>query len=67
LCLHLEENDLNQGRPGLTCTLCGDCIGQCPNGLIGYRFPGMRPEQARTAFIILIVSIHTLFLGVARI
>jgi polyferredoxin len=63
----LEENDLNQGRPGLTCTLCGDCIGQCPNGLIGYRFSGMRPEQARTAFIILIVSIHTLFLGVARI
>ncbi len=63
----LEENDLNQGRPGLTCTLCGDCVAQCPNGLIGYRFPGLNPEQARTAFIVLIVSIHTLFLGVARI
>ncbi|MBS3778984.1 MAG: hypothetical protein KGY41_01170, partial [Desulfovermiculus sp.] len=51
----------------LTCTLCGDCVGQCPNGLIGYRFPGLNPEQARTAFVVLIVSIHTLFLGVARI
>lgn len=51
----------------LTCTLCGDCVGQCPNGLISYRFPGMNSEQARTAFIVVMVSIHTLFLGVARI
>jgi polyferredoxin len=63
----LEKQDLENGRPGLPCTLCGDCVGQCPNGLIGYRFPGLNPKQARIAFIILIVSIHTLFLGVARI
>jgi polyferredoxin len=63
----LEKQDLEKGRPGLTCTLCGDCIGQCPNGLISYRFPGLSPEQARTVFLVLVVSIHTLFLGVARI
>ena len=63
----LGKQDLEKGRPGLTCTLCGDCIGQCPNGLISYRFPGLSPEQARTTFLVLVVSIHTLFLGVARI
>jgi polyferredoxin len=63
----LERQDLENGRPGLTCTLCGDCVGQCPQGLIGYRFPGLNSKQARISFIILIISIHTLFLGVARI
>jgi len=63
----LERQDLENGRPGLPCTLCGDCVGQCPNGFISYRFPGLNPKQARIAFIIMIVSIHTLFLGVARI
>ncbi|MFO8032488.1 MAG: 4Fe-4S binding protein [Desulfohalobiaceae bacterium] len=63
----LEKQDLENGRPGLTCTLCGDCVGQCPHGLIGYRFPGLRPEQARSTFMVLAVTIHVLFLGVARI
>ena len=63
----LSPHDLRKGKPGLTCTLCGDCVGRCPNGLIGYRFPGLSSEQARAAFVVLIVSMHTLFLGVARI
>ena len=63
----LKEEDLDRGRPGLTCTLCGDCVGHCKQGLIRYRFPGLSSEQAKTVFTILIVSIHTVFLAVARI
>ena len=63
----LKPADLERGRPGLTCTLCGDCVHQCPHSLIGYRFPGLSSSQARTAFLVLVVSIHAVFLGVARI
>lgn len=63
----LKPQDLERGRPGLTCTLCGDCVHQCPHSLIGYRFPGLSSSRARTAFLVLAVSIHAVFLGVARI
>ena len=63
----LKAEDLEKGKPGLTCTLCGDCVGHCAQGLIRYRFPGLSPEQAKSAFIVLVVSIHTVFLGLARI
>lgn len=63
----LKPVDLQLGRPGLTCTLCGDCISACPHSLIGYRFPGLSSSQARTVFLVLVVSLHAVFLGVARI
>ncbi len=63
----LNREDLEKKRPGLSCTLCGDCIPQCDESHIAYTFPGISPERARTAFIVLIVILHTLFLGVARI
>jgi len=63
----LSEEHLRRGRPGLTCTLCGDCLAACPTGAIGYRFPGLSPERARAIFLVLVVSLHAVFLGVARL
>ena len=63
----LAEKHLNNKKPGLTCTLCGDCLPNCPRENIYYSLPGCSAEFSRTAFIILVVSIHTVFLGVARI
>uniref|UniRef100_I2Q6Q0 4Fe-4S ferredoxin-type domain-containing protein n=1 Tax=Desulfovibrio sp. U5L TaxID=596152 RepID=I2Q6Q0_9BACT len=65
--LALSPVDLARGRPGLSCTLCGDCVGACPGGRIGFRFPGLSPETARTAFFTLVIALHAVFLGVARI
>lgn len=65
--LALSPDDLARGRPGLSCTLCGDCVGSCPGGRIGFRFPGLSPATARTAFLTLVVTLHAVFLGVARI
>lgn len=62
----LDGDSLAQGRPALSCTLCGDCVSACAHGHIGYVFPGLSGEAARTAFIVLVVSLHALFLGVAR-
>ncbi len=63
----LEETDLLRLRPGLTCTLCGDCLTSCPHTHIHYRFAKLSPTKARTLFIIMNVSLHAIFLGVARL
>jgi len=63
----LTRADLERKRPGLTCSLCGDCLPRCPHGHLGYRFPGLGRERARQVFLVLVASLHTVFLAVARI
>lgn len=63
----LRPEDIKARRPGLTCTLCGDCLSSCKGESIEYRFAGLRPHTARTVFLVMAVSIHAVFLGVARI
>ena len=63
----LKPEDIARRRPGSSCTLCGDCVGRCPDGQMRYWFPGLSPTVARAAFIMLVVGLHTAFLGVARI
>jgi ferredoxin len=63
----LDADRVAQGSPALSCTLCGDCVSACAHGQIGYRFPGLTGGAARTVFIVLVVSLHAVFLGVARI
>ncbi|MBN1758108.1 MAG: 4Fe-4S binding protein [Chitinispirillaceae bacterium] len=53
--------------PGPTCTLCGDCIGACPGNHIIYRCFSFKPRQAHGIFTVIIVVIHTLFIGFGRI
>lgn len=63
----LDESRVEQGAPGLSCTLCGDCVSACAHKQIGYRFPGLSSQNARTVFIVMTVTLHAIFLGVARI
>lgn len=63
----LTTRDLAAGRPGLSCTLCGDCLPACPHSHPGYAFPGLSRQTARSAFLVMVVSLHAVFLGVARI
>lgn len=63
----LTMDNIYRGRPGLNCTLCGDCVNACPESVMEYRLPLVRPETARTAFIVLVVSLHAVFLATARI
>ncbi|MFH1912794.1 MAG: 4Fe-4S binding protein [Pseudomonadota bacterium] len=63
----LDADRVAAGAPALSCTLCGDCVSACVHGQIGYRFPGLSSSAARTVFIVLVVSLHAVFLGVARI
>jgi NAD-dependent dihydropyrimidine dehydrogenase PreA subunit len=63
----LELSDIRAGKPSLTCTLCTDCVSDCPQSTIRVTFPGLSAASAHSLFTILIVSLHTVFLGVARI
>ena len=63
----LNIEDIQKRRPGSSCTLCGDCIGSCKEKWIEYRFLKLKPAQARVLFIILAVSLHAVFLGIAKI
>ena len=63
----LSRTDIGKRRPGLSCTLCGDCVAACPHRAMEYRAPGLSPGAARTAFLVVVVVLHAVFLGVARI
>jgi ferredoxin-type protein NapH len=59
--------DLKNKKPGLTCTLCGDCLAGCMDNSIKYKFLNLKPETARNLYLFLTISIHTCFLALARI
>lgn len=63
----LSPERINRRRPGYSCTLCGDCLASCEKDAIRYSWFGASPSTSRLLFLILIVSLHAVFLGVARI
>jgi len=63
----LSPVDISKRKPGLTCTLCGDCIGTCPDKQIQYRIFGRSGPKVRTLFLTIVVIIHTIFIGFGRI
>jgi len=63
----LTEQDLEKGRPGISCTYCGDCISVCPNASIKYKLFNLKPMQARKVFLFLTVSVHAIFMALAKI
>jgi heterodisulfide reductase subunit A-like polyferredoxin len=63
----LNAKTIAARRPGFTCTLCGDCVSACHRRQINYRLPFASAHFSRQAFIVLIISLHSVFLAVARI
>jgi len=63
----LNKKDIESHKPGFTCTLCGDCLHRCHEKAIEYSFLKFNPETARKVFLVILVSLHAIFLGVARL
>jgi len=63
----LNDKDIKQGKPGLTCTLCGDCVYICPEKSIKYSFFNLSPYNSRQIYLFLTVSLHAVFLALGRI
>ncbi len=63
----LTDITIKKGKPGVTCTLCGDCINSCTKNAIAYNFPGLNPSAANKIFFVIAIVIHTLFIGIGRV
>ncbi|MDH5561030.1 MAG: hypothetical protein OEY59_09285, partial [Deltaproteobacteria bacterium] len=63
----LNIEDLERKKPGITCTLCGDCLSACKDSFITYSFFGFQHKIAYPLFIVTIVTFHACFLGLARL
>ncbi len=63
----LYPEDVALRRPGEACTLCGDCLSNCPTGSLALQFPGLSPNRARTVFFVLVCALHAAWIGVARL
>ena len=61
----LDREAWDRQKPHLSCTLCGDCLETC--GAIELRFPGLTAAASRRLLSVLVVSLHAVFMGVARI
>ena len=63
----LKEQDIGRRKPGFGCTYCGDCLSACRDNFIRYRFPMLKPDSARKLYLFLTISLHTVFLALAKI
>ncbi|MFZ5426544.1 MAG: 4Fe-4S binding protein [Thermodesulfobacteriota bacterium] len=63
----LRPGDLAARRPGVSCSLCGDCLERCPRKEMELTVFGRGGPAARAAFVSLVVALHAVFLGVARL
>lgn len=76
LCMHcrqhckydaLHTSDIKNGKPGISCTYCGDCVASCDTNAIKYKLFNLRDRRAQNAWIILSIALHAVFLALARI
>jgi polyferredoxin len=63
----LNPANVKNKKPNYSCTLCGDCLSACRDNSIKYRFYGLKPQNARLLYLFLTISIHAVFLALARI
>ena len=63
----LNKNHIVARKPGLTCTLCGDCISSCHAGSLKYRFLRLSPHAARNLYLLISISLHASTMALARI
>jgi len=63
----LSIADIQKRRAAYTCTLCGDCISSCSHSALEYRVMNFSPARSRQLFLVLVLTLHTAFMGLARI
>ncbi len=63
----LNPENIKNEKPGLSCTLCGDCVASCHASSIKYKFFNLSPTLARNLYLFITISIHAIFMALARL
>jgi ferredoxin-type protein NapH len=63
----LNIQDIKNKKPSFSCTLCGDCLAACRDNSIKYKYLKLRPETSRNLYLFFTISLHAVFLALARI
>lgn len=62
----LSLADITLKKPDQTCTLCGDCLSVCHTNAIHYKLFKFNPVISRKIYLFLTVSLHSIFLALAK-
>ncbi|MCX7985604.1 MAG: 4Fe-4S binding protein [Bacteroidales bacterium] len=63
----LKLENLKSRNPGISCTLCGDCIHSCHHQSLRYKLFSLSSNTSRSIYLFLTISLHAIFLAIARI
>ncbi len=63
----LNLQDIKNKKPSFSCTLCGDCLAACRDNSIKYKYLKLSPEASRNLYLFFTISLHAVFLALARI
>ena len=63
----LNKKDILARKPGITCTLCGDCLTSCHSGSLLYGFLRLGPGASRNLYLLITISLHAATMALARI
>jgi ferredoxin-type protein NapH len=63
----LTKVDILNLKPGKTCTLCGDCLNTCHASSFKFSFANMKASNAHLLYLFITISLHVIFIGLARI
>jgi ferredoxin-type protein NapH len=63
----LNPQDIKNKKPSFSCTLCGDCLAACRDNSIKYKYLKLSPAASRNLYLFFTISLHAVFMAVARI
>lgn len=63
----LLVDDIKNRKPGITCTLCGDCVQSCHAQSIKYKLFSFSPQLSRNVYLVITITLHAVFMAMGRI
>ncbi len=63
----LNPQDIKNKKPSFSCTTCGDCLAACRDNSIKYKYLNLGPAASRNLYLFFTISLHAVFMALARI